>query len=432
MIKSLFRKSPVTFIILLFFLFSIPFLSFLLLNNSNSCSSFLQGNTSSCILPHSSLLKSWVGYRVVGQGSSFSPEITSPLLGSLFPSDKLLDFRGYNDLNLSIARLPVSPANPDPLSTAEVENFQPGINSQEELEQLGQALSAQPRISAGVDQQVFVLSDLDLQALVKPSGKLMINVKYPNYCFPVSWPFFFRDSFGDPRPGHRLHIGIDIFAEEGTQVYAMTDGIIQSLVTWPNAGNTILLRGHDGRGYVYMHLQRYAAGLAEGKAVKKGELIAYVGHTGTISSPPHLHFQVHSDQSFSKTCALDPYEALVTLCQGHGVTDLGQPKPHFSMARGPDQLMFSSSRKSLRKDYFFVVNKPVSVKTALIKTWEVKSSPPPREPGLVWRVPNATWKVPRADLRVPDAKEESTPSTRVTWIWPKPKPATQLLYPADH
>jgi murein DD-endopeptidase MepM/ murein hydrolase activator NlpD len=432
MIKSFFRKSPLTTIIILFLLFLIPSFSFFLYNNSGNNTSFTKSNASSFLLPHSSLLKTGSYYRVACQDPSLFPENNFLLFRCLFPSERLLNCWGYDGLNKPDANPVVTPASFTPLSSSEMENLRQEIDLRDEMGKMEQAVAAQPRGSSGVDQ-VYMQGNLDLRALFKPTGKLMINARYPNYCFPISWPFFFRDSFGDPRPGGRLHIGIDIFAEEGTQVYAMTDGVIQQLVNWPNAGNTLLLLGNDGRGYIYMHLQRYAEGITAGKRVKHGELIAYVGHTGTISSPPHLHFEVHSDQSFSKVCAIDPYPALVSLCQGHGVTDMGQPQPHFSMARGPDIPLFSAhsatSRKSGRKDYFFVVNQPVSVKTALIKSWDVKSTPP-KEPGLVWRVPDPTWKVPRADLKVPADKEE-TPA-RVTWSWPKPKSSTILLYPADH
>jgi murein DD-endopeptidase MepM/ murein hydrolase activator NlpD len=433
MIKSFFRKSPFSAIIILLLLLLIPGFSFFLFNYSGNNTPLINNNASSFLLPPSSLLRIETYYRVAGQDPSLFPENNFLLLRCLFPSERLMSRWGFNELNKPDTNPLVTPASFNPLTSAEMEKLRQENDLRDEMENMEQAVSAQPRVTTGVDREVFMLGDLDLKALVKPTGKLMINARYPNYCFPVSWPFFFRDSFGDPRAGGRVHIGIDIFAEEGTQVYAMTDGVIQTLVNWPNAGNTLLLRGKDGRGFIYMHLQRYAEGISEGKAVKKGELIAYVGHTGTISSPPHLHFQVHSDQSFSKTCAIDPYQALVTLCQGHGVTDLGQPKPHFSMARGPEVPLFSHSKKSGRKDYFFVVNKPVAIKTALIKSWEVKSSPPPREPGLAWRVADPTWKVPQADLKVKSARDEtSAPSTRVTWTWPKPKSSTILLYPADH
>jgi murein DD-endopeptidase MepM/ murein hydrolase activator NlpD len=156
-------------------------------------------------------------------------------------------------------------------------------------------------------------------ACFKESGSL-------GYRFPVAGPFSFRDTWAESRSGGRIHRAVDIFAPEGSEVYAITTGVVDTLATLGEAGITLFLRGQDGKGYGYMHLQGYAPGLAEGKVVRTGALIGYVGRTGIQTSAAHLHFQVYADHRLCKDELLNPYNFLVQLCHGIGVTDLYQHK----------------------------------------------------------------------------------------------------------
>ena len=179
----------------------------------------------------------------------------------------------------------------------------------------------------------------DIQALVRdmcknfltyaqavPAGADFLADSNPlSYCFPVAPPYTFRDTWGDWRSGGRFHHAVDIVACDGTPVYAITSGVIHTLATWNSAGISLFLRGQDGRVYGYMHLQGYAEGIVEGKPVKKGELIAYVGHTGIKRDAAHLHLQVYADDSLDRDKLVNPYGLLVQLSNGKGVTDWSPP-----------------------------------------------------------------------------------------------------------
>ena len=160
---------------------------------------------------------------------------------------------------------------------------------------------------------------------VQPGVDFLADSNPLSYCFPVAPPYSFRDTWGDWRSGGRQHHAVDIFACDGTPVYAITSGVIHALATGNESGISLYLLGQDGRGYGYMHLQEYAAGIAEGKTVRKGELIAYVGHTGIKRDSAHLHLQVYGDDSFNRDTLVNPYGLLVQLSHGIGVTDLFYP-----------------------------------------------------------------------------------------------------------
>ncbi|HEX8937729.1 MAG TPA: M23 family metallopeptidase [Sphingomicrobium sp.] len=105
------------------------------------------------------------------------------------------------------------------------------------------------------------------------------------------------DTFDQARANGRRHDAIDIMAAEGTAVIAAADGTIEKLFYSSGGGGiTIYERSPDQRWmYYYAHLSSYAPGLAEGQQVKRGQVIARVGHTGDASAAgPHLHFAINS------------------------------------------------------------------------------------------------------------------------------------------
>jgi murein DD-endopeptidase MepM/ murein hydrolase activator NlpD len=124
------------------------------------------------------------------------------------------------------------------------------------------------------------------------------------------------DTFDAARGTGRRHDAIDIMAAEGTPVIAAADGTIEKLFFSNGGGGiTIYERSTDPKWmYYYAHLSAYAPGLAEGQQVKRGQVIARVGHTGDASaSGPHLHFAINSmapGQRWWQGTPINPYPLL--------------------------------------------------------------------------------------------------------------------------
>jgi peptidoglycan LD-endopeptidase LytH len=100
------------------------------------------------------------------------------------------------------------------------------------------------------------------------------------------------NTFGQPRADERRHIGIDIAAARGTPVVAALDGWIVSLPNGGAGGRGLHLLDRTGRYLLYYaHLDAYAEGVWAGMAVRRRELLGYVGTSGN-AAVPHLHFEV--------------------------------------------------------------------------------------------------------------------------------------------
>ena len=117
-----------------------------------------------------------------------------------------------------------------------------------------------------------------------------------NLIIPVAGvaPEQLLDTFADSRSEGRLHDAIDIPAPFETPVLAATDGQILRLFQSERGGTTIYqIATNQEVVFYYAHLSRYADGLAEGKLVRQGEVIAYVGDTGNAGAGNyHLHFSI--------------------------------------------------------------------------------------------------------------------------------------------
>ena len=90
----------------------------------------------------------------------------------------------------------------------------------------------------------------------------------------------------------RPHTGVDYAAPMGTPVVALGDGqVISAGWTTTGGGNVIKIRHNSVYTTGYMHLKGFAKGIKKGAKVKQGQVIGYVGSTGT-STGPHLDFRV--------------------------------------------------------------------------------------------------------------------------------------------
>lgn len=139
------------------------------------------------------------------------------------------------------------------------------------------------------------------------------------YRLPLDIPPSLSGNYGELRETH-FHSGLDfrIGGVSGASVYAVKDGYVSRISVSPSGyGQAIYIKHPDGKTTVYGHLmsfspkieklvrskqyetESFAVTLAPDSTsipVKRGELIARAGNTGS-SGGPHLHFEIRETNS---------------------------------------------------------------------------------------------------------------------------------------
>lgn len=90
---------------------------------------------------------------------------------------------------------------------------------------------------------------------------------------------------------YRPHHGVDYAAPAGTPVHSVADGTVVFAGWGGGGGNTIKIKHAGNLQTGYLHLKGFAKGIKVGTKVSQGQLIGYVGSTGT-STGPHLDYRI--------------------------------------------------------------------------------------------------------------------------------------------
>ncbi len=94
----------------------------------------------------------------------------------------------------------------------------------------------------------------------------------------------------------RPHHGVDYAAPVGTPVVSIGDGRVISATNEGASGRMVRIQHNSVYSTAYLHLSRFAQGIAPGRFVKQGEVIGYVGSSG-LSTGPHLDFRFYKNGS---------------------------------------------------------------------------------------------------------------------------------------
>ncbi len=191
----------------------------------------------------------------------------------------------------------------DPVSARAMEKLPPAVKNRAEggTSVAGASAMLTPIFSAAAASSLDQTFTLLRNVLGSLEGHLSIVRRHVEKreslmnATPSVWPVHGWLSAGygmraDPFTGGRdFHPGLDISAERGTPVRATADGRVEMAAPNGDYGNLVVIDHGYGLVTRYGHLSRFA--VWQGRDVKRGDLLGFVGATGRATGP-HLHYEV--------------------------------------------------------------------------------------------------------------------------------------------
>ena len=139
---------------------------------------------------------------------------------------------------------------------------------QELLQQQQQQQQGNNSVGNAVPSDAYWLLPCSYTRLSSPYG-YRIHPVYGNYAF---------------------HSGVDLAAPAGTPIYASRSGTVTRATYDSRSGYYVTINHADGFSSSYLHMTHFI--VSAGQRVTQGQVIGYVGTTGT-STGNHLHFSIY-------------------------------------------------------------------------------------------------------------------------------------------
>jgi murein DD-endopeptidase MepM/ murein hydrolase activator NlpD len=156
---------------------------------------------------------------------------------------------------------------------------------------------SQSKVAAAPTTKVASIEPQHTARAVSPAANVQDEAKgsasgSPSFRWPVRGRII--AGFG-PKPNGQQNDGINLSVPEGTPIKAAEDGVVAYAGNeLKGYGNLVLVRHPNGFVTAYAHASELL--VKRGDTIKRGQVIAKAGQTGTVSSP-QVHFEIRKGSS---------------------------------------------------------------------------------------------------------------------------------------